>query len=152
MTSTRRIARWCGDERGETLPEILVTIAIVSLAVVILVGGLATGIAASAGHRQHASADTIARSVAEAVKDRKANPTLDSTYSYDSEKNSVDHDGFNVTVDRKCLNSVDNQTVAPGDFSSCGSGVSSLQYITVTVTSTGAKSEHETVSILKRRS
>ena len=56
------------SERGETLAEVLVTIAIVGLAIVILVGALADSILASSNHRQHATADTVARSIAENIE------------------------------------------------------------------------------------
>ena len=57
-------------ESGETLAELLVTIAIVGIAVVLLVGGLATAIKASVTHRQLSAGDTVTRNVAELFKNQ----------------------------------------------------------------------------------
>src|SRR5262245_45561094 len=57
-------------EAGESLVEILVAISILGVAVVALVAGLAASILDSTVHRQHATGDTVARSVAECLKDR----------------------------------------------------------------------------------
>jgi type II secretory pathway pseudopilin PulG len=144
--TSRRRAR---GEAGETLAEIIVTIAIVGLAVTALVGALATGIAASSGHRQHASADTIARSVAEAIKDRK----VDLSNSYDSSVwATVDTSGFDVSPpDVLCLKpaSASATSLNTDDFGSCPQ-TTNLQLVTVTVTSNTAKGEQEFVSIIKR--
>jgi hypothetical protein len=140
-------------ESGETLAEIIVTVAIVGLAVVALVGALATGISASAGHRQHASGDTIVRSVAEALKDRTV--PLDPNGSYPSSlwSSTVDTTGFSVVVSAKCLNSGDlaATTITDSNFGTCNANTSGLQLVTVTATSTNGKGEAESVSILKRR-
>jgi hypothetical protein len=152
MTQSSAPRTRCSGERGETLAEILVTIGIVGLAVVALVGALATGIAASAGHRQHASADTIARSVAEAIKDRQV--ALDANGNYASSTwSTVDTSGFTVALDSKCLNaaSSDAATIGASDFGGCPS-TAGVQLVTVTVTSDGGKGEQESVSIVKRRS
>ena len=96
-------ARRARGESGETLAELIVTIAIVGLAVAAIVAALATGISASSTHRQRASADTVARSVAEAIKDRKV--ALDpngvyppSTWTGGTTPPIVDTSGFTVTV------------------------------------------------------
>src|SRR6476646_7429602 len=101
----RRRAR---GETGETLAEIVVTVAIIGLAVVALVGALATGIAASSNHRQRSTADTVARSVAEAIKDRTV--PLDPNGSDGSTiwSSTVDTTGFTVAPPvATCLNAGD---------------------------------------------
>jgi len=116
---------------------------------------LATGIAASSGHRQRSSADTVARSVAEALKDRDV--VLDPNGSYPSSiwSATVDTTGFTVQPpDATCLKSSDVSAHAldTSNFAPCSASTTGLQMITVTVTSQGAKGESESVTILKRRS
>jgi type II secretory pathway pseudopilin PulG len=145
-------------ESGETLAELIVTIGIVGIAVAAIVAALATGISASSTHRQRASADTVARSVAEAIKDRKV--ALDPNGSYPPATWTggvnppiVDTSGFNVVVAATCLKGADvNATnVASANFVPCNASTTGLQTITVTVTSTGGKAEQESVTVLKRR-
>ena len=151
-------ARRGRGESGETLAELIVTIGIVGLAVAAIVAALATGISASSTHRQRASADTVARSVAEAIKDRKV--ALDpngvyppATWTGGVTPPIVDSTGFNVAVNATCLNSSDvNATkISSANFGPCNASTTGLQSITVTVTSTGGKAEQESVTILKRR-
>jgi prepilin-type N-terminal cleavage/methylation domain-containing protein len=54
-------------DRGETLLELLVALAIMSVAVVALVGGLGTSVVMSDIHRKQATAGMILRNYAEAV-------------------------------------------------------------------------------------
>jgi prepilin-type N-terminal cleavage/methylation domain-containing protein len=59
-----------GDgEAGFSLVEVMVTIAIISIAFVALVGGMFTSIKAARIHREEAVADTILRDSAELLKD-----------------------------------------------------------------------------------
>src|SRR5712692_9649782 len=112
MSTMVRRAR---GEAGETMAELIVTIAVVGLAVAAIVGALATGISASSTHRQRASADTVARSVAEAIKDRKV--PLDSNGSYAASiwtggvtppsPPIVNTTDYNVVVSALCLKSTD---------------------------------------------
>jgi hypothetical protein len=64
MKARRRI----GDDRGESLVELLVAIAIMSTAVVALLAGLATAVAISGTHRKQAAAGAQVRTFAEAVE------------------------------------------------------------------------------------
>ncbi len=75
------------DERGETLAELLVAIAILGIAVVVLVSGLATAISSSSIHRGHTNADAAVRNAAECVKNRTT--AYDSTGAYASCKTGV---------------------------------------------------------------
>ena len=55
------------SDDGTTLIEVIVTVAIMAVAVVAIVGGAATSIFMSTVHREQASAQTILRSYADAV-------------------------------------------------------------------------------------
>jgi hypothetical protein len=81
MCSIRVICTARRPEAGETLAELLVAIAILGVAVVAIVGGLANGILASSVHRQHATADTKVRSTAECLRDRSVVYRDDANYS-----------------------------------------------------------------------
>lgn len=144
-------------EAGESLAELVVAIAIIGLAVAALVAALATSISASSGHRQHASADTIARSVAESLKDRTVALDPNGSYSastYTSTLSNDDVNNFTISVGVKCLNSAnesDNSIVA-SKFGTCNASTTGVQLITVTVTAKAGKGETDTVTIVKRRS
>jgi Tfp pilus assembly protein PilV len=56
------------DDRGETLLEILVAVLIMSVAVVVLLGGLGTSIRMSTLHRDQATAGADVRDFAEAIE------------------------------------------------------------------------------------
>jgi type II secretory pathway pseudopilin PulG len=133
------------SERGESLVELLVTIAIISIAVVALVGALADTISASSSHRQHATAETVARNVAEALKNRNT-PYVPSGVYPPSAWSSVNTTGYNVTANTTCWNAPTN----PATFSASLNCTSFLQQIKVTATSP-AKGEKESVVILKRK-
>jgi len=144
-------------EAGESLAELLVAIAIIGLAVTVLVTGLATSLSASSGHRQHASADTIARSVAETLKDRAV--ALDPNGAYASSTwtsvlSAGDQADFDTSVVVKCLKSAnaDDTSLDAGKFGSCNASTTGVQLITVTATAKTGKGESDTVTILKRRS
>jgi prepilin-type N-terminal cleavage/methylation domain-containing protein len=56
------------NDRGDTLIELLVTVVIVGVAVVALVGGIATSIRMSDIHRKQAAAGAYVRAFAEAIE------------------------------------------------------------------------------------
>ncbi len=62
------------SEEGFSLAEVLVTIVIVGVTFAALLGGLLTSISVSSLHRKQATADAVARSAGEWVKDSVANP------------------------------------------------------------------------------
>jgi hypothetical protein len=131
-------------ERGETLAELLVTIAIIGITVVAIVGALADTIFASSTHRQYASADTIARSVAETLEDRTIAWVPDGSYPA-STWATVDTTGYNVALAAQCWNGD-----SPATFQACPNGSRGLQKITITVTSDSG-SRGQVVTILRRR-
>jgi prepilin-type N-terminal cleavage/methylation domain-containing protein len=65
-----RLPRALDDDAGFSLAEIMVTIVIVGIAFAAILGGMATSIVVSDVHRKQASADALARSAAEALKDQ----------------------------------------------------------------------------------
>ena len=65
-----------GAEAGETLVEIMVTVAVVGIAFVAILGGIWTAIRVSDYHRKITTADVILRNFAERAKQRSG------TYAY----------------------------------------------------------------------
>jgi len=157
--SARSERRKTPGEAGETLAELLVTISIISLAVVVLVGALGTAISASSTHRQHTSADTITRSIAEALKNpdtSAANVDIykDCATAYPV-PSTIDTTGYAVTQQIKFWRSTSTTAREDSDFfepcSAAAGDDNGLQLIKITVKSTGGKAESDTVSVLKRR-
>jgi Tfp pilus assembly protein PilV len=60
------------NDRGETLLELLITVVIMAVAVVALVGGIATSIRMSDIHRKQAAAGAYVRAYAEAIENAVA--------------------------------------------------------------------------------
>jgi hypothetical protein len=133
-----------GSERGEVLAELLVTIAILGITVVAIVGALADSILASSTHRVYASADTIARSVAETLEDRSIPWRADGSYPA-STWADVDTSGFDVAVSAQCWSGD-----SPTTFQACPNGDKGLQMLTIEVASTSS-ARGQSVTILKRR-
>jgi Tfp pilus assembly protein PilV len=129
----RHRARGRGDA-GESLVEILVAISILGVSIVALTGGLAASILDSSVHRQHATGDTIARSVAECLKDRNLAYQQNGVYA------ACAGDGASITT--RWWNGDSPATFGTSQNSN------GLQELTVTV---AAKRGTETVTILKRR-
>ena len=134
--SDRVAARW-RSEAGETLAEVLVTIAILGLAVTVIVGALGTALKASAIHRNHATIDTVARSAAETLKDRKLAWNASGTYTVPGSS------GITVDVHARCWNGD-----TPATFGACPNSDRGLQQLTVTADGGGVT---EVVTVLKRR-
>src|SRR5262249_31396811 len=124
------------SEAGETLAEVLVTIAILGLAVTVIVGALGAALKASAVHRNHAPADTVARGSAETLKDRKLAWTASGAYTVSGAN------GVTVSVSARCWNGD-----SPATFAACPNGDRGLQRLTVTASANGAT---EVVTVLKR--
>jgi type II secretory pathway pseudopilin PulG len=136
---TRRSHRRFG-EAGESLAELIVTIAILGTAIVLITGAVGDSILASSRHRAHSTADTVARSAAEALKDRNLAWKTDGTYSISTSPPS----GFTISsVTAKCWNGD-----SPATWAACPNGNRGLQLLTFTVSGNGSS---QTLSVVKRR-
>jgi prepilin-type N-terminal cleavage/methylation domain-containing protein len=150
-----------GDEVGFSLPEILITIVIVGVTFSAILGGLMTSISVSAFHRKEATADALARSAAEWVKDDMRNtydPSNADPTSY-SLGGVPPPSGFSVAITSvKCWDgsmpasgSYNLSSTTAGHFSTsaCTASDAGLQLITIKASSTDGRAS-ETVEVLKR--
>jgi prepilin-type N-terminal cleavage/methylation domain-containing protein len=149
-------ARGVHAEKGFSLVEVLVTIVIVGITFSALLGGLITTITVSSLHRKQATADSVARSVAEWIKDSVANPYancggvgayslsgLQKPSGYAAAITSVEYwDGAMPVAGTPY--SLDSHI-----GSSCSGGDKGVQRITIAVTSADGQVQ-ETVQVLKR--
>jgi hypothetical protein len=126
------------SESGETLAELVVTIAILGIAIVAIVGGLASGILASSAQRDHATANAVVLSAAECLKDRNVAYQENGNYS----SSGCIPSGVTPTV--KWWNGT---STAPAVFSSNATSYG-LEQITLSTATTRAS---ESVTIVKRR-
>jgi Tfp pilus assembly protein FimT len=125
------------SEAGETLAELLVTIAILGLAIVVITAGLGAAIISSDVHRGHATADGLARSTAECLKDRTQPYQASGNYS----SSGCIPSGVSVATQWWT-----GTPTSPAAFSST-SNANGLEQLTVTATS---GSSRQTVAVLKR--
>jgi prepilin-type N-terminal cleavage/methylation domain-containing protein len=145
-------------DEGFSLAEILVTIVIVGITFTAILGGLMTSIRVSDLQRAEATADAVARSAAELVKDSIKNPYVNcagaGAYSlvgltpqpgYSAAIVSVEYwDGAAPAV-------TGTYTLASHIQSACpASGDTGLQRITIVATSSDGQAA-ETVQIMKRK-
>lgn len=145
-----RLVRRLRPERGETLPEILVTIAIAGIAVVALLAGLGTVINLSRVQRGQANADIVLVSAADSVKNQTyvPCPTV-STSSYNPTQNVTLPSGWSSSTVTITQILGWNGTA----FVSCPSTDGRLQLVTIQVTPpSSGQSGVETVSVVKRDS
>lgn len=137
------------DDVGLSLPEILLTIAIVGIAFAAILGGMVTSIVVSDLHRKQAMTDALVRSAAEAIKDpgvayvdcagpgayRDALPAAPS--------------GYAVSISGVAY--WDGTSSDPMSFSgSCPSPDRGAQRITIVASSSDGRAS-ETLEIVKRR-
>lgn len=139
-------------DAGFSLVEILITIAIVGITFSAILGGLYSSITVSALQRKEATADTVARSAAEVVKDSEHNPYNNCAGSgaYSLTGLSVPS-GFSVSITDVAY--WDGQPPAGGAVvfqSNCPSPDKGIQRITIAATSADGQAT-ETVQVLKRR-
>ena len=143
------------SDSGFSLVEILVTIALVGVTFSAILGGLFTSISASAQQRKHATADTVARSAAEWVKDSLKNPyaanaACDGSSGYSLSGLAIPS-GFTASITQveywTGATPIAGQAYTPAF--QCSGADHGLQRITIVVASTDGQAT-ETVQILKR--
>jgi len=139
------------SDAGFSLVEIVITIGIVGVTFSAILGGLFSSITVSALQQKEATADTVARSAAEVVKDSEHNPYSNCAGSghYSLTGLSVPS-GFSVTITDVAY--WDGQPPAGGNVvfqSNCGSD-RGIQRITIAASSSDGQAT-ETVQVVKRR-
>lgn len=142
-------------EEGFSLAEILVTIAIVGITFTAILGGIMTSISASALQRKEATADSVARSAAEWVKDSQqnayANCAVASAYPLGG---LTVPSGFAVSVTQveywTGTAPVAGAPYSPTFQSACPSTDKGMQRITIAATSPDGQVS-EKVQVIKRR-
>lgn len=140
-------------EEGFSLAEILVTIVIVGITFTALLGGLMTSITVSGFQQQVATADTVARSAGEWVKDSVQNPYATTCLSdpYSLSGLSVPS-GFSVAIiNVEYWDGVGPSSGAysPAFVGSCSTPDKGMQRITIRATSADGEAT-ETVQVIKR--
>jgi prepilin-type N-terminal cleavage/methylation domain-containing protein len=137
------------EEAGFSLAEILITIVIVGIVFAAVLGGMVTSIVVSDVHRKQASADALARSAAEALKDQAvAYVSCAGPNAYASALPAAPG-GYSVSVADVAY--WDGTSSDPMDFSgSCPGQDQGVQRVTIVVGATGGGAT-ETVEILKRQ-
>ena len=120
------------SEIGETLAEVLVALAILSVAVVTIVGSMGTAVTIATRHRTQTVAGTILLSAADAVKDQARNPYAQCPASYDPTTGVGVPSGWAVAVPGGGVLYWDATALA--FQSSCPATDGMLQKVTVRVT------------------
>ena len=140
-------------QRGETLLELLVTIAIMSTAFVGIIAGIGVTFAATDSHRQDATAEGVLRNYAERIKD----PTDVAYVDCATVSNYASPTGFALPAagwTASLTKVLWWQGDSPPTFAAtpCVVAGKSLQQLTLTVTSpAGRHQATETVVIVKRK-
>jgi type II secretory pathway pseudopilin PulG len=141
-----RNVRRVRSERGDTLVEVLIAIAVVGISSTALLAGLATAINLSGTHRGQANADVVLVSAADSVKNQTyvACPSV-STASYNPTQG--------VSLPAGWSNS--NLTISTvkgwngSAFVACPATDGKLQLVTITATTPDGRST-ESVDVVKR--
>jgi prepilin-type N-terminal cleavage/methylation domain-containing protein len=151
-------------ERGETLVEILVTVAIMGICFVAILLGVTTAYTATDTHRQESTAEGVLRSYAERIKDQNltyidctSNPSPGPAYLAAAEAASgglLPVSGFTPSVTN--VTYWDGQQTGSGAqnpaFGACGVGDNGVQRISIQVVSPhGPHGATESMTIVKRR-
>jgi Tfp pilus assembly protein PilE len=136
------------DDKGETLLELMIAVAIMGIVVVAIVGGIATSIMMSDIHRKQATAGAYVRNYAETVVAYVAAGSFDASASPDYSPSKVGFaapaGGFVASV-----TSVRCWVDASKQFSSCTSG-SSVQQVTLNIASSDSRAS-ETLLVIVRK-
>jgi type II secretory pathway pseudopilin PulG len=139
------------DDRGETLVELLVAIAIIGITVVALLGGIAASINMSDMHRKEATANAYLRAAAEKIETAvAASPSgyvpCPAAGAYQAIANSAMADGYKATV-----SPVSAWNPLTSLFGTCTSATEvGVQRITISVASPDSRAV-ETLSVTIRK-
>jgi prepilin-type N-terminal cleavage/methylation domain-containing protein len=139
------------SDAGFSLVEVVITIAIVGVTFSAILGGLFASITVSALQQKEASADTVARSAAEVVKDSEHNPYSNCAPQGHYSLTGLAPSGFAVQITK--VEYWDGQPPAGGAVGfqpNCPSSDHGIQRITIAATSTDGQAT-ETVQVVKRR-
>ncbi|GAB3857970.1 hypothetical protein GCM10028801_17210 [Nocardioides maradonensis] len=134
-----------GDDRGETLIEVLVALVILGLAAVAIMTGLALSASLSGKDRGRSSSATYVRDFAEQIQKTVANGGYDpnGSYSWTPPSSSV-----NVTVaSAKCLTKASASTLNPS-WGSCPAD-GNIQMLTLKGTAANGANEFLTIVVRK---
>jgi type II secretory pathway pseudopilin PulG len=139
------------DDRGESLLELLVALAIMGIAVVAIVGGLVTSILMSDVHRKQATAGSTLRDYAEAIETAVGKPTsaytaCATTAAYASPTGFTAPSGFTARV--TAVKFWNDATLAFGSPAPCVDG--GVQRLSLQVSSSDGRAS-ETVNIVVRK-
>jgi Tfp pilus assembly protein PilV len=139
-------------QQGETLLELLVSVAIMGTAFVAILAGIGTTLIATDSHRQEATAETVLRSYAERIQDPADVAYVDcaTTASYANPVGfSLPASGWSASVTSVLAWQGDTP---PTFAASCPSPDTGLQQLTLTVQSPASSHQAtETVVIVKRK-
>ena len=138
------------SEAGFSLAEIVITVAIVGITFTALLGGMLTAIKVSTQHQRNATADAVARSAAEWVKDPAQSPYVNCAggNTYGLTGVSIPS-GYNVAMTVRYWDGAIPTGAAyqPAFQASCTTD-RGLQQITITATASDGTTE--SVQVLKR--
>jgi prepilin-type N-terminal cleavage/methylation domain-containing protein len=141
------------DEAGFSLPEVLITIAIVGIAFAAILGGMLTSIVVSDVHRKEATSDALARSAAERLKDQGvAYVSCAGLNAYDSALPTAPSYTVSVTSLEVWNGNLTAGAAPEPVFAQSGPGCpdQGVQRITIVASATDGRAT-ETVQILKRQ-
>jgi type II secretory pathway pseudopilin PulG len=137
------------QDRGETLVELVMAVAILGTAVVALVGGIGTSVLLSDVHRKQATAGAVVRTYAEAIEGVvDASPTgytgCARPSAYASPTGFAAPDGYAATVTSVTYWDQKSSSFVPGCATDSG-----LQMVSLSVSSTDTK-VNETLAVIVR--
>lgn len=138
------------SDAGETLVELLVTIAILAIAFTGILAGVGTALIASDVHRKAATSETLVRNVGEMLVDRAVPyvPCAKST-SYSITGVTIPS-GYNASVASVDLWDGKSPAGYVPTLSTCPEADAGVQRLTVLVAASGVHAESETVQVVKR--
>jgi hypothetical protein len=144
-----RVARRDDGEGGETLVEILVTLMLMSVAIIALLTAMLTLIASSSGHRRRIRAENEATTIVEAIDRQTYVPCSSSPATAYATALAGVPSGY--TAEIRQIRFLQSKTATASYGTGCpGAGDQGAQEITVRVASPGKYDVHADVVLVKR--